>query len=133
MKVLHQNQTCQYKCMFSLTDTEIQIHLNICVYIYEYTYIYQYVYHLTLLDAQASLAQSLVGTLLLSPSSWCTQDFVGALQESVSLVLWKFCNQILQPSKSKSLNVLIIFARSPGWEICCGSQNFLNSARTSWV
>ena len=33
-------------------------------------------------------------TLLLSPRSWCTQDFVCALQESVSLVLWKFCNQI---------------------------------------
>ena len=27
--------------------------------------------------------------------SWCTQDFVCALQESVSPVLWKFCNQIL--------------------------------------
>ena len=25
--------------------------------------------------AQASLAQSLVGSLLLSPGSWCTQDF----------------------------------------------------------
>ena len=33
-------------------------------------------------------------TLLLSPRSWCTQDFVCALQESVSLVLWMFCNQI---------------------------------------
>ena len=33
----------------------------------------------------------LVGTLLLSPGSWCTQ---GALQQSVSPVLWKFCNQI---------------------------------------
>ena len=44
--------------------------------------------------SQASLAQSLVGTLLLSPGSWCTQGFVSALQESVSPVLWKFCNQI---------------------------------------
>ena len=44
--------------------------------------------------SQASLAQSLVGTLLLSPGSWCTQGFVCALQESVSPVLWKFCNQI---------------------------------------
>ena len=40
--------------------------------------------------SQASLAQSLVGTLLLSPGSWCTQSFVCALQESVSLVLCEF-------------------------------------------
>ena len=39
---------------------------------------------------QVSLGQSLVGSLLLSPVSWCTQDFVCALQESVSPVLWKF-------------------------------------------
>ena len=44
--------------------------------------------------SQASLGQSLVGSLLLSPGSWCTQDFVCALQESVSPVLWKFCDQI---------------------------------------
>ena len=34
--------------------------------------------------SRASLAQSLMGSLLLSPGSWCTQDFVCALQESVS-------------------------------------------------
>ena len=44
--------------------------------------------------SQASLAQSLVGSLLLSPRSWCTQGFVCALENSVSPVLWKFCNQI---------------------------------------
>ena len=38
----------------------------------------------------ASLGQSFVGTLLLSPGSWCTQGFVCALQESVSPVLSKF-------------------------------------------
>jgi len=32
----------------------------------------------------ASLDQSLVGSLILSPGSWCTQGFVCALQESVS-------------------------------------------------
>ena len=42
---------------------------------------------------QASLAQSLVGSLFLSPGSWCAQSFVSALQESVSPVLWKSCNQ----------------------------------------
>ena len=34
--------------------------------------------------SRASLCQSLVGSLLLSPGSCCTQDFVCALQESVS-------------------------------------------------
>ena len=38
--------------------------------------------------SQASLAESLVGTLPLSPGSWCAQSFVCALQESVSPVLW---------------------------------------------
>ena len=38
----------------------------------------------------ASLGQSLVGSLLLSPGSWCAQGSVCALQESVSLVLCKF-------------------------------------------
>ena len=33
--------------------------------------------------SQASLSQSLVGSLLLSPGSWCTQGSVCALQESV--------------------------------------------------
>ena len=40
--------------------------------------------------SQASLSQSLVGSLLLSPGSWCAQNFVCALQEPVSLVLCKF-------------------------------------------
>ena len=34
--------------------------------------------------SQASLDQSLVGSLLLSPGSWYTQGFVSALKESVS-------------------------------------------------
>ena len=40
--------------------------------------------------SQVSLGQSLVGSLLLPPGSWCTQSFVCALQESVSPVLCKF-------------------------------------------
>ena len=39
----------------------------------------------------ASLGQSLVGSLLLSPGSWYTQAFVCTLQESVSPGLFKFC------------------------------------------
>ena len=44
--------------------------------------------------SQASLAQPLVVSLLLSPGSWCAQGFVCALQEFVSPVLWKFRYQI---------------------------------------
>ena len=49
----------------------------------------------------ARLTQSLVGSLLLSPGSWWAQGFVCALQESVSPVLWKFCNQIPLPFKAR--------------------------------
>ena len=49
----------------------------------------------------ASLAQSLVGLLLHSPGSGCPQGFVCALQESVSPVLWNYCNQITLDSKVK--------------------------------
>ena len=38
----------------------------------------------------ASLGQSLVASLLLSPGSWCTQSSVCALQESISPFLTKF-------------------------------------------
>ena len=51
--------------------------------------------------SQASLGQSLVRPLLLSPGFWCTHGFVRALQESVSPVLCKFCNQIPLASKVK--------------------------------
>ena len=40
--------------------------------------------------SQASLGQSLVGSLLLSPGFWCAQGFVCALQEFVSPVQCKF-------------------------------------------
>ena len=39
--------------------------------------------------SQASLGQSLVGSLLLSPGSWCAQGFVCSLQESVFADLCK--------------------------------------------
>ena len=53
--------------------------------------------------SQASLAQSLVGSLLLSPGSYCIQGFVCALRESISPVLWKLCNQIPLVFKVKFL------------------------------
>ena len=37
-----------------------------------------------------SLGQSLVGSLLLFPVSWCTEGFVCALQDSVSPIIYKF-------------------------------------------
>ena len=40
--------------------------------------------------SQASLGQSLGGSLLFSPGSWCAHGFVCVLQESVSSVLCKF-------------------------------------------
>ena len=67
---------------------------------------------------QASLDQSLVESLLLSPGSWCAQGFVCALQESVSLVLCKFGDQIPVASKVKFPGLLSSFAESAGWEIC---------------
>ena len=53
--------------------------------------------------SQASLGQSLVGSLLLSPGPWYAQGFVCALQESVFPVLGKFCNQIPLASTIKFL------------------------------
>ena len=44
----------------------------------------------TLGHSWASLDQSLMGSLLLFPGSWCTQGFVCCLQKSVSPVLCKF-------------------------------------------
>ena len=46
--------------------------------------------HASIGDSWESLGQSLVGSLLLSPGSWCTQGSVCALQESASPVLCKF-------------------------------------------
>ena len=51
--------------------------------------------------SQESLAQSLVGSLLLSPGSLCAQGYVWALPVSASPVLWKFYNQIPLASKVK--------------------------------
>ena len=55
--------------------------------------------------SRASLGQSLVGSLLLSPGSWCTQGSVCALQESVSPVLYKFwqlCGGLMVTSSKRA-------------------------------
>ena len=51
--------------------------------------------------SQASLDQSLMGSLLLSPGPWCLQDFVCVLWVSVSPHLWKFLNQISLTFKAR--------------------------------
>ena len=74
--------------------------------------------------SQASLGQSLVGSQLLFPGSWGAQGFVCILQESVSPVMCKSCNlQNLNPNglQSQISWGFSPFARSPGWETCCGS------------
>ena len=58
--------------------------------------------------SQASLAQSLVGTLFFSSGFWCAQDFLCALQESVSPVQWKFWNQIPLASKVKFSGIIFL-------------------------
>ena len=65
--------------------------------------------------AQASLAWSFVGKLLLSPGSWCTLGFVCALRESVSPGLWRFCNQIPLASKVKFPGGSQPLCWIPGW------------------
>ena len=50
--------------------------------------------------SQASLAQSLVESLLLSPGSWCAQGFVCAFSVCFP-ALWKFYKQIPLASKVK--------------------------------
>ena len=79
------------------------------------------------------LAQSLVGSLLLSPRSLCAQGFVVS---SKSLFLQSCESSVIKshwPSQSNSLGVLSPVAGSPGWEICFGPWNFCYSARTSLV
>ena len=70
---------------------------------------------------QASLAQCLLGLLLLSPGPGahtvsCSCPRVSFPQSWVSSVI-KSC----WPSKSDSLGILSPCARSPGWEVCCGA------------
>ena len=83
--------------------------------------------------SQTSLAQSLVGSLLLSPGSWCTQcpGVHNVLGHSKS-PFPQFCGNSVIKSywapKSNSLEVLSPFARSLGWEIC-----WEISSRTSLV
>ena len=81
--------------------------------------------------SQASLGQSLVITTPFL-GFWCTQGFVCALQESVSAVLCKFCNQSHWPPKSNSLGVLSPFVRSQVWKSVVGPRTFLTVREFLW-
>ena len=63
--------------------------------------------------SQASLAQCLVGSPLLSPVSRCAQGFVCALQEPVSQSCGSSVIKSHWPSKSNFLGVLSPFAGLP--------------------
>ena len=69
--------------------------------------------------SQESLGQSLVGSLLFSPGVHKV-----LLVPSKSLFPQSCVSSVIKshwPPKSNSVGILSPFARSPGWEICCGS------------
>ena len=83
--------------------------------------------------SQASLAQSLIRTLPLSPGSWYTQGFACALQESVSPFLWEFCNQISLASKVKFPGISQSLYQISRLGICCGFlRTFLTVQEFLW-
>ena len=59
-----------------------------------------------------------------SPGSWCTQGFICTLQESVSPVLWMFCNQIPLASRVKFPGGSQSLCRVPGKSVV-GPRAFL--------
>ena len=71
-----------------------------------------------LLDTQASLAQSLVGSLLLLLGPGARKVL---FVPSKSLLPQSCVSSVIKshwPPESNSLGVLRLFDRSPGWEIC---------------
>ena len=83
--------------------------------------------------SQESLGQSLVGSLLLSSGFWCTQGFVCTLQESVSPVLWKLCNQIPLSSKVKFSGVFSVPLPDPQFgNSAVGLRTFLTVQEFLW-
>ena len=99
----------------------------------------------TPIHSQASLAKSLVVSLLLPSESWCTQCFVCGLQESVSPVLRKFCNEIpLQSQISQRCSVPLPDSQvgksvagprtfATMWEILCYNCSPLCRLSAQWL
>ena len=92
--------------------------------------------HMPLLETPghswASLGQSLVGLLLLSPGSWCTQSFVCALQESVSPVLWNCVIKSHWPPKSNSLGFSVPLPDPQVEKSIVGPRTFLTMQEFLW-
>ena len=82
--------------------------------------------------SQASQDQSLVGSLLLSPGSWCTQGFVCALQESVSPVLCKFCGSMVRLMVTSSKRAYAI-PRSAALRAPYLCRRYSNMQRQVWL
>ena len=82
--------------------------------------------------SQASLGQSLVGSLLLSPGSWCAEGFVCALQESVSPALWKFCNQIPLAFKSNSMEFSVLLPHPQVGKSVVGTRTCVTVQELLW-
>ena len=62
--------------------------------------------------------ESFVGSLLIFPVSWCIQDFVGVLQDSLfPTFIWKSCYQIPLSFKIRFLGYYQCFCQFPGWEV----------------
>ena len=87
----------------------------------------------TLLDTHTHLSQSLVGSLLLSPGPWYIHVFFFGAKSLFPQSCGSSVITSHWPSTSNSLGTLSLFSGSPGWESCCRSLNFCNSARNSLV
>ena len=82
---------------------------------------------------QPGLVPSPVGSLLLSPASWCTRFCVcPPRMESVSPALWKSALRSCWPLTSDSLGISNPFARSPGWESDLGLSTFTTVGEPLW-
>ena len=82
---------------------------------------------------RGSLGQSLVGSLFLSPVSSCTEGFFCALQEPVSPVMWKFCNQIPLASKVKFPGVSQSLCQIPRLKNPLGSHYSVPQCFICWL
>ena len=89
--------------------------------------------HRRILDTHRQACLSHSWSHLLLPGSWCIRGFVCALQEPVSPVLWKFCNQIPLASKAKFPGGSQSLCWIPRLGNLVWVLELCNSARTSLV
>ena len=82
--------------------------------------------------SQVGLAQSPVGSLLLYPGSWCAQDFVRALQKSVTPSPMEALYQIPLTFKVRFPGDSQFLGRIPGWEPDVGPRAFTTVWELLW-